>query len=86
MAALPNLMQSFPLYISNKQLRMTFTAFQYSISMYYNIPTYMYLLISDDKLKSRYSIEDDDSDHVPVEVVVVLLGVGTPLSLTNLQL
>ena len=45
-----------------------------------------YLLVSDDKLKSRYSIEDDDGDHVPVEVVVVLLGVDTLLSLSDLQL
>jgi hypothetical protein len=44
----------------------------------------MYLLVSDDKLESRYSIEDDDSDHVPVEVIIVLLGIDTPLSLSNL--
>ena len=46
----------------------------------------MYLLVSDDKLKSWYPVEDDDGDHVPVEMVVVLLGVRTLLSLTHLQL
>ena len=46
----------------------------------------MYLLVSDDKLKSWYPVEDDNGDHVPVEVVVVFLGVRTLLSLTNLQL
>ena len=48
------------------------------------IPTY--LLVSDDKLESWYSVEDDDRDHVPVEVVVVFLGVYALLSLTYLQL
>ena len=50
------------------------------------MPTYMYLLVSDDKLKRRYSIEYDDGYHVPVEMIVVFLGVNALLSLTNLQL
>ena len=46
----------------------------------------MYLLVSDDKLKRRYSIEYDDGYHVPVEMVVVFLGVNALLPLMNLQL
>ena len=45
-----------------------------------------HLLVSDDELKGWYSVEYDDSYHVPVEVIVVLLSVHTLLILSYLQL